>query len=128
MFSLRDLASPPDLPTAIPAINALMKGLHDESALFRHEIGFLSGQLSHPASIPALTACVHNLQESAMVRHEALEALGGMGDEPGVEDTLKLFLNDKEQVVRESAIVALDMAEYEKSGETEYALLPQITA
>lgn len=55
-----------------------------------------------------------------------MQALGGMGDEPGVEDTLKLFLNDKERVVRESAIVALDMAEYEKSGETEYALVPQI--
>ena len=63
-----------------------------------------------------------------MVRHEALEALGGMGDEAGVEETLKMFLNDKERVVRESAIVALDMAEYEKSGETEYALLPQIAA
>lgn len=63
-----------------------------------------------------------------MVRHEALECLGSMGDEPGVEDTLRMFLNDKEQVVRESAIVALDMAEYEKSGETEYALVPQIAA
>lgn len=73
MFSLRDLASPPDLPTAVPAVLALAKGFHDSSALFRHEIGFLFGQLSHPASIPALTACVHNLEELAMVRHESLE-------------------------------------------------------
>ena len=56
MFGLRDLASPPDLPTAIPAVQALAKGFADPSALFRHEIAFVFGQLSHPASLPALTA------------------------------------------------------------------------
>jgi deoxyhypusine monooxygenase len=59
-----------------------------------------------------------------MVRHEAAEALGSLGDEEGVEETLKKFLNDPEQVVRDSIIVALDMAEYEKNGDMEYALLP----
>ncbi|KAI6520901.1 deoxyhypusine hydroxylase [Pyricularia oryzae] len=129
MFALRDLASPPDLPTAVPAILALAHGLtQDKSALFRHEIAFVFGQLSHPASIPALTESLSNLEEASMVRHEAAEALGGLGDEAGVEDTLKKFLNDKEKVVRESCIVALDMAEYEKSGETEYALIPDVTS
>ncbi|QSZ28717.1 hypothetical protein DSL72_003219 [Monilinia vaccinii-corymbosi] len=125
MFGLRDLASPPDLPTAVPAILALAKGLHDPSALFRHEIAFVFGQLSHPASIPALTGSLSNLEEASMVRHEAAEALGSLGDEEGVEDTLKKFLNDKDQVVRDSVIVALDMAEFEKNGETEYALIPE---
>lgn len=60
-----------------------------------------------------------------MVRHEAAEALGSLGGEEGVEETLKQFINDKEQVVRESVIVALDMAEFEKGGETEYALIPE---
>lgn len=83
------------------------------------------GQLSHPASIPALTGALSNLEESSMVRHEAAEALGSLGEEDGVEDTLKLFLNDKEQVVRESVVVALDMAEFEKGGEVEYALIPE---
>jgi deoxyhypusine monooxygenase len=124
MFELRDLASPPDLPTAIPAILALAKGLSDPSALFRHEIAFVFGQLSHPASIPALVATLSNKEEASMVRHEAAEALGSLGDEEGVEDILKKFLNDSEQVVRESVIVALDMAEFEKSGEAEYALVP----
>lgn len=125
MFGLRDLASPPDLPTAVPAILALAKGLHDPSALFRHEIAFVFGQLSHPASIPALTGSLSNLEEASMVRHEAAEALGSLGDEEGVEDTLKKFLHDKDQVVRDSVIVALDMAEFEKNGETEYALIPE---
>ncbi|KAK3687669.1 armadillo-type protein [Podospora appendiculata] len=127
MFALRDLASPPDLPTAVPAVLALAKGLQDSSTLFRHEIAFVFGQLAHPASIPALTASLSNVDEASMVRHEAAEALGSLGDEEGVEQTLRLFLNDKEKVVRESVIVALDMAEYEKSAETEYALIPEAT-
>ncbi|SMR58302.1 unnamed protein product [Zymoseptoria tritici ST99CH_1E4] len=124
MFALRDLASPPDLPTAVPAVNALAAGRKDPSALFRHEIAFVFGQLSHPASIPCLTEMLGNAKEASMVRHEAAEALGSLGDEPGVEDTLKKFLNDPEQVVRDSIIVALDMADFERSGETEYATIP----
>ena len=124
IFALRDLASPPDLPTAVPAVLALAKGLKDPSALFRHEIAFVFGQLSHPASIPALTETLGDLKEASMVRHEAAEALGSLGDENGVEDTLKQYLNDKEQIVRESVVVALDMAEFEKTGQMEYALIP----
>ncbi|KAK2063578.1 deoxyhypusine hydroxylase [Colletotrichum caudatum] len=125
MFALRDLASPPDLPTAVPAVHALARGFADPSALFRHEIAFVFGQLSHPASIPALTEALSNTEEASMVRHEAAEALGSLGDEEGVEDTLKKFLHDKEKVVRESVIVALDMAEFESSGQAEYALIPE---
>lgn len=125
MFALRDLASPPDLPTAVPAVEALAKGFADSSALFRHEIAFVFGQLSHPASIPALTAALSDVNEASMVRHEAAEALGSLGEEEGVEDVLKRFLDDKEKVVRESVVVALDMAEYEKSAEAEYALIPE---
>lgn len=126
MFALRDLASPPDLPTAVPAVHALARGFADASALFRHEIAFVFGQLAHPASIPALTAALSNTQEASMVRHEAAEALGSLGEEEGVEEVLKKFLHDKERVVRESVIVALDMAEYEKGEQTEYALIPEV--
>jgi deoxyhypusine monooxygenase len=126
MFALRDLASPPDLPTAVPAVQALARGFSDPSALFRHEIAFIFGQLSHPASIPSLTKTLSNTGEASMVRHEAAEALGSLGDEEGVEDTLKRFLNDPEQVVRDSVIVALDMVEFEKNGETEYAIVPEV--
>ena len=124
MFALRDLSSPPDLPTAVPAVHALSKGLHDPSALFRHEVAFVFGQLSHPASIPSLVECLSDQKEASMVRHEAAEALGSLGEEDGVEDVLKRFLNDPEQVVRDSIIVALDMAEFERAGEREYAIVP----
>jgi len=128
MFALRDLASPPDLPSAVPAIEALAAGFNDPSALFRHEIAFVFGQLSHPASIPSLVATLSKIDEASMVRHEAAEALGSLGEEPGVDALLKTFLDDPEQVVRESVIVALDMAEYERNGEMEYATVPAIEA
>lgn len=126
MFALRDLASPPDLPTAVPAVEALARGFDDPSALFRHEIAFVFGQLSHPASIPSLTATLSKQEEASMVRHEAAEALGSLGEEPGVEDVLRRFLDDPEQVVRDSIVVALDMAEYGKTGEMEYAMVPAV--
>ncbi|MCJ1318924.1 deoxyhypusine hydroxylase [Xylographa vitiligo] len=125
IFALRDLASPPDLPTAIPAVHALASGFSDPSALFRHEIAFVFGQLSHPASIPSLVSALSDTKEESMVRHEAAEALGSLGDEEGVENILRRFLDDPEQVVRDSVVVALDMAQFEKNGELEYAILPE---
>ena len=121
MFALRDLASPPDLPTAVPAVQALAEGFRDHSALFRHEVAFVFGQLSHPASIPSLVEVLGNVKEESMVRHEAAEALGSLGDEEGVEQVLMRYKDDPETVVRDSIIVALDMAEFEKSGQAEYA-------
>lgn len=126
MFALRDLASPPDAPTAVPAVKALAKGFSDGSALFRHEIAFVFGQLAHPASIPALAAALADRGEASMVRHEAAEALGSLGDQEGVEDLLRRYLEDEEQVVRESVVVALDMAEYERANAMEYALIPDV--
>ncbi|KAF2873721.1 Deoxyhypusine hydroxylase [Massariosphaeria phaeospora] len=124
MFALRDLCSPPDLPTAVPAVQSLARGFTDPSTLFRHEIAFVFGQLSHPASIPSLTETLSNTKEESMVRHEAAEALGSLGKEEGVVDNLRKFLDDPEPVVRDSVIVALDMAEFEKNGEVEYAIVP----
>ncbi|KAM5438631.1 deoxyhypusine hydroxylase [Microsporum ferrugineum] len=128
MFALRDLSSPPDRPTAREAVEALAEGLKDKSALFRHEIAFVFGQLSHPASIPSLVEALSNKEEASMVRHEAAEALGSLGDEEGVEEVLRKFLDDPEVVVKDSVVVALDMAEYEKNGELEYSLIPEPVA
>jgi len=63
-----------------------------------------------------------------MVRHEAAEALGSLGDEEGVEDVLRRFIDDPEQVVRDSILVALDMAEFERSGDSEYATVAEAVA
>lgn len=54
------------------------------------------------------------------MRHEAAEALGSIGEESCV-DILKKFKDDEDPIVADSCIVALDMLEYEKSGEFQYA-------
>ncbi|KAA8911504.1 armadillo-type protein [Sphaerosporella brunnea] len=120
MFRLRDIATP-------EAIDALASGLQDPSALFRHEIAFVFGQLSDPHSIPALIKAAGNSAEAAMVRHEAVEALGSIADER-VDAFLREYAKDPVQVVRESAVVALDMARFERSDEMEYAHIPQAAA
>ncbi|KAK9481358.1 armadillo-type protein [Lipomyces japonicus] len=114
MFRLRDLHT-------ADAIDALITGFADPSALFRHEIAYVFGQLSDPRSVQALVTVLKNEQEQGMVRHEAAEALGSIATDD-VLPVLQDFLKDKERVVRESAIVALDMYDYERSEQIEYAV------
>lgn len=95
-------------------------GLRCSSALFRHEIGYVLGQMQHPAAVPALRAALERSGESAMVRHEAAEALGSIGRDECLA-VLRRFRADGERVVKESCQVALDMLDYENNQEFQYA-------
>jgi len=117
MFRLRDIGTP-------AAIDALASGFSDPSALFRHEIAFIFGQMSDPYSKTALLKVLADTKEEGMVRHEAAEALGSIGL-PEIDEELKRYVDDGERIVRESCVVALDMSEFEKSGELEYAVVPE---
>ncbi|SCU99283.1 LADA_0H18734g1_1 [Lachancea dasiensis] len=113
MFRLRDIGND-------EACLALASGFDDPSALFKHEIAYVFGQIGNPVVVSKLIEVLNREQEAPMVRHEAAEALGSIA----VDDVLPILkghLNDKDDVVRESAIVALDMYEYENSNELEYA-------
>ncbi|KAH7096431.1 ARM repeat-containing protein [Auriculariales sp. MPI-PUGE-AT-0066] len=115
MFALRNIGTD-------EAILALADGFDDDSALFKHEIAFVFGQMSAPASVPALLKVLKDESEHEMVRHEAAEALGGIatGD---VLPHLREYASraGAPRVVRESCVVALDMYEYENSSEFQYA-------
>lgn len=113
MFALRNLGTE-------EAALALADGLQCSSALFRHEIGYVLGQLQHPAAVPALSAALERPGENAMVRHEAAEALGSIGREECVS-VLQRYQGDEERVVKESCVVALDMLQYENSEQFQYA-------
>ncbi|XP_069784749.1 deoxyhypusine hydroxylase [Narcine bancroftii] len=113
MFALRNIGSE-------EAVLALGDGLHCSSALFRHELGFVFGQMQHDASIPLLIKALKKPDENPMVRHECAEALGSIAKGSCLE-VLKKYLNDKERVVKESCEVALDMLEYETGPEFQYA-------
>ncbi|NXP02952.1 DOHH hydroxylase, partial [Thinocorus orbignyianus] len=113
MFALRNLGGR-------AAALALAEGLHCGSALFRHEIGYVLGQLQDEACVPQLTAALRDPSQSPMVRHECAEALGSIAH-PSCLETLRAFAHDQERVVRESCQVALDMYQYENSTQFQYA-------
>lgn len=117
------------------AVQALCDSLQDKSALFRHEICFVFGELAHASCVPAMLKVLGDDKEHEMVRHEAAEALGAVveeGDatEAGADEEsltgqvmkeLKRWAEDMQapRVVRESCVVALDemACEYLKSAE-----------
>lgn len=121
MFALRNLGmSPPDDQLSESAVLALCRGLSDSSALFRHEVAYVLGQRQHPASVPALARALSVKEEAAMVRHECAEALGAVATPEALQILLQ-FINDEEDVVRESCLIALDILEHEQSDNLHYA-------
>lgn len=104
MFSLRDYNND-------DSAMALVTGFQDSSALFRHEIAFVLGQMQRPITIDGLADVLKQKNEHRMVRHEAAEALGAIGGAK-VESILQLYLTDEERVVTESCEVALDAMDY----------------
>ena len=76
--------------------------------------------MQNAACVTQLSENLKDIGENPMVRHECAEALGAIATEECTE-ILKLYLQDKEQVVKESCVVALDMSEYENSDQFQYA-------
>jgi deoxyhypusine monooxygenase len=96
---------------AIRPIGKVLKD--DDNALVRHEAAFSLGQLGFTSGIDALSEAVRS-DPSFFVRHEAAVALGVIGSEEA-RKTLKEALQDKNEEVRESAVVALANLDYIKS-------------
>jgi HEAT repeat protein len=92
----------------IPHIAKILK--NDDNELVRHEAAFALGQMSYSSAIPPLADATLN-DPSMFVRHEAAIALGVVGSKEAKE-TLEKALNDPEQPVVESAVVALSNIEF----------------
>ena len=83
MFALRNIGDE-------TSIKALASSLNDSSALFRHEVAFVLGQVASPYAASKLTSRLRDPNESPMVRHECAEALGSLASPGlGVEDELQ---------------------------------------
>jgi deoxyhypusine monooxygenase len=105
MFALRNDESK-------EAVEALAAGFDDKSALFRHEIAYVLGQMMSPHAVDALADVLkRGVAEHAMVRHEAAEAIGAIATPESVP-MLKQYAQDEVPAVAESCIVALDMIDY----------------
>lgn len=108
MFSLRNMNTD-------ESALALEAGFADPSALFRHEVAYVLGQMQRVCSVGGLTAVLRDSTQHDMVRHEAAEALGAIGTED-CQRILSDYAEDEAQVVRESCCVALDTMDYWSSG------------
>jgi deoxyhypusine monooxygenase len=114
LFSLRDSGGE-------QAVSALCRALRSSSsALLKHEVAYVLGQMQEPSSLNALKECLADVAEHGMVRHEAAEALGALGAEAAVP-ALKAGCSDRDPVVSQSCVVALDVLAHERSGAFEYA-------
>ncbi|GBM41774.1 Deoxyhypusine hydroxylase [Araneus ventricosus] len=113
MFSLRNINSK---ESAV----ALAKGLSCGSALFKHEVAYVLGQMQNEATVKQLAGVLFDETQHEMVRHECAEALGAIATDECM-DILNRYLKDEKRVVRESCEIALDMCDYENSKEFQYA-------
>jgi deoxyhypusine monooxygenase len=128
LFQLRTITDENHKPS-VKAVIALGRALKEEktSALLRHEIGFVIGQLAFgmcasliPSCIDALKASVSDSGEHCMVRHEAAIALGSIaGDNGHIEEFLVKIgslpideANQDEAIVIESCLVACESLKY----------------
>lgn len=112
LFSLRNIGGK-------DAVNALAAAFKSDSALLKHEIAYVMGQMQDSAAVPHLIDRLADEDEDVMVRHEAAEALGAIGDRTALA-TLEKFVDDDAVVVAESCEVALDLLEYVSSKRLNY--------
>lgn len=104
LFALRD-AVPREGEAPIGALCECLSRT-DESALLKHEIAFVLGQLEHTAADESLCDAVAREDEHGMVRHEAAEALGAIGSPKAIE-VLQKYAEHPVDILRESCWVAL---------------------
>ena len=90
------------------AVDVLCTGFKANSALLRHELAYVLGQMQDSHAVPTLIGVLSDENEHVMVRHEAAEALGAIGD-LRAKPVLETFLNDPLPEVSESCEVALDL-------------------
>lgn len=102
------------------AVEALAAAFDDPSALLRHELAYVLGQMGDKHAVPFLTAVLEKPHEHVMVRHECAEALGAIGERASIP-VLQKHLKDPHPEVSESCEVALDLIAWVNSKDLEYA-------
>ena len=112
LFALRNIGG-------TESVDALANAFDSESALLKHEIAYVMGQMQDSHAVPYLIERLSDSDEDLMVRHEAAEALGAIGDRVAM-DTLEKFRYDSEPVIAESCEVAIDLMNWVQSKSLEY--------
>ena len=102
------------------AVDALADAFVSSSALLKHEIAYVLGQMQDDNAVPHLINRLKDLHEDVMVRHEAAEALGAIGNRDALS-TLVKYSEDDEVVVAESCEVAIDLLNWVSSNRLDYS-------
>ncbi|KAG2432974.1 hypothetical protein HXX76_008702 [Chlamydomonas incerta] len=113
LFALRNKGG----DEAVAALGAVFGA---RSALLKHEVAYVMGQMLDKKAVEFLSGVLKDGAEHAMVRHEAAEALGAIADRVTLE-LLRQYAADPEPIVAHSCVVALDVLEFEQAGGFEYA-------
>ena len=113
LFALRNIGGK-------DSVDALAAAYESKSALLKHEIAYVMGQMQDQHAVPHLIERLEDAEEDVMVRHEAAEALGAIGDRTALE-VLERFVDDDEVVIAESCEVALDLLEWVASKRLDYS-------
>lgn len=79
----------------------------DSSPVIRHEVAFILGTVKTPRSLALLVEAIKN-DQSDLVRHEAIEAIGDLGiRSKKVQSFLKKLTEDKNFFIKNTAQIAL---------------------
>ncbi|XP_009702755.1 PREDICTED: deoxyhypusine hydroxylase [Cariama cristata] len=104
LFTLRNLGGR-------AAVDWISRAFEDGSALLKHELAYCLGQMQDEAAIPVLIRVLEDTGQEPMVRHEAGEALGAIGN-PDVLDILKRYSEDPVVEVAETCQLAVRRLEW----------------
>lgn len=112
------------------SVDILSKCFDDASALFKHEVAYCIGQTGNKKAVPLLCSILENRKQGCfitlqwfmssiymryvfmvedlenIVRHEAGEALGAIGD-PAALPTLRKYLDDSIKAVSQTCELAI---------------------
>ena len=75
---------------------------------------YVLGQMQNPVVLPKLTEVLKNELEHVMVRHEAAEAMGAIGDE-SIKPILEEYSSHPLPEIAESCQVAIDLLNWVKA-------------
>ena len=98
------------------AAEVLEAAIGDPSDLLKHELCYALGQMGLKSSVPFLCAVVRDQAQATIVRHEAAEALGAIGDAQG-RAALEEFQSCEIRELGETCHLALKRMEWLQTGE-----------
>ena len=82
--------------------------------MLKHELAYVLGQTTNLHAVPFLERVLQDQKQQDIVRHEAAEALGALGQQSSL-GLLEKYLRDDSQVVRETCELAVARIKWQDS-------------